>query len=159
MAYYNWTKILNTKSDKELVEFFRNSHLDTDAKLAALDEMECRKIASKVLTSHYKELYNHWSQQKIDNNKITFREISLKYSPHAIFFVSFIIFFQFLGSRYYSVDNFLLPQLVIFLTIGVVLIFNSRIKIRKIQEKRKKVNENIDQIILKIKTHSHEPQR
>ena len=155
MTYYNWEEILKQKTDKELLKFVKSSnHIDSDAKLKAISELEKRKLDKKVITNLYTELENKWILKKDENNKKSFKENILPYSPYIILLTSPIFLFQFINSGDYSFDNFHLISFLMFILAGIYNIYNSKRELRIIQEERDKENDNISKIVAKIKTHN-----
>jgi hypothetical protein len=154
MAYYDWENIVRSKSDHELFEFLQNRFIDTDGILIALDEMKRRKFDQNKIRALHNKMIHHFNQLKIENEKITVKENSIKYSPYTAFSLGFVTLIQFSLSDNHSKNSLLFIVSIVFMLSGAINIFLSKYMLAKIQAKREKSRVNIDKIINKINEHN-----
>ena len=150
MTYYNWENILKTKSINELLEFLNNSNIDIEGKLIALTELDKRKFDKKKLIQFGDDMLNERILIKEELNNETLREQFVKYMPYATAALTLYCLLNFLFSRDYTISNFWVFGMVLFITGGI----SSRIELKSLQKSRHKKTEENEKIIERITTYN-----
>lgn len=149
MSSYNWKKILNDKTDDELVLFFHNDLInDHEAKYLAICEIESRNIQNETVESLKNDLIVECENHIKDINKKSFREYLILINPYLILVMALYFAVVFISNPEFSFNNSWLVGLLFFGTGSIIAFVVSKLRIKFINKtKRKKID--IDQRIIK----------
>lgn len=151
MSVHNWEHIANSKTEKELIELLSNNNfIDFEAKYYYIKELELRKYDTNKLDSFKKSFVNECINLKSNLAKTSFKEYRLKIESYLIIAMSLYFFLNLLKSFNFSFNNLWFVGTLFFSIGGAIILYVSRLQLKRILKEKAWKNELIDKFIANI---------